>query len=225
MKDKFATALFIIALILFILTFSISIPIYCRFLYYIQIKTLNLESLTGWSYDVIKTAYDDVLDFCTLPWVTEFKAGQLKFSESGAAHFYDCKLLFNLNAGVLLASLEILITLPVMQKLKLIKLLPLKGHGPQFYAAVTAIALPVILGVIIAVDFQSAFNVFHSLFFPGKDNWIFNPVTDEIILVMPQQFFMNCVIEIGVTLTAFASALIIFDYIAKIKRERNKKRI
>lgn len=221
MKNKICTVLFCIFLILFMLTFSIGLPIYCRFLYYIQIKTLNLESLTGWSYDVIKTAYDEVLDFCTLPWVTEFGAGQLKFSESGAAHFYDCKLLFNLNAGVLLASAEVLIFLLVLQKIKIIKLLSLKGHRPCFFAAIAAIALPLALGVIIAIDFQAAFTVFHAMFFPGKDNWLFNPHTDEIIRVMPEQFFMNCAIVIGVGLVTFSATLIITDLITKRNREHN----
>ena len=99
MKNKLITAFFCICLVLFILTFCIGIPIYCRFLYYIQIKTLGLEKATGWSYDVIKEAYDEVLNFCTLAWVNDFSAGQLKFSESGAAHFKDCKVIFNLNLG------------------------------------------------------------------------------------------------------------------------------
>jgi len=220
MKNKICTVLFCIFLILFMLTFSIGLPIYCRFLYYIQIKTLNMESLTGWSYDVIKTAYDEVLDFCTLPWVTEFSAGQLKFSESGAAHFYDCKLLFNLNAGVLLASAEILIFLLVLQKIKLIKLLSLKGHRPFFFAAIAAIALPLVLGAVIAINFEAAFTAFHAMFFPGKDNWLFNPSTDEIIRVMPEQFFMNCAIVIGAGLIAFSTALIIADLIIKRKKEQ-----
>ena len=62
MKNKIITAVFIIALVLFILTFSIALPIYCRFFYYLQIKPLGLEQKTGWSYDVIKEAYDEVLN-------------------------------------------------------------------------------------------------------------------------------------------------------------------
>lgn len=118
MKNKLFTALYCICLVLFMLTFAIGLPIYCRFLYYIQIKTLGLEQATGWSYGMIKQAYDEVLNFCTLPWVNEFSAGQLKFSESGASHFADCKVLFNLNLGVLLSSGAVLLALIILQRFK-----------------------------------------------------------------------------------------------------------
>lgn len=200
------------------LTFSIGLPIYCRFLYYIQIKTLNLESATGWSYDVIKQAYDEVLDFCTLPWVKEFSAGALKFSESGASHFADCKVLFNLNLGVLISSGIIIATLLLLQKFKIVSILSFKGHKAHFYSAIFAVALPVILIVIIAIaGFDNSFEAFHSIFFPGKSNWVFDYKTDEIILAMPQQFFMNCAIIIAVGLITFAGTLITIDLLKSKK--------
>jgi len=218
LKNKIFTALFCVALVLFMLTFSIGLPIYCRFLYYIQIKTLGLEEATGWSYEIIKCAYDEVLDFCTLPWVNEFSAGQLKFSESGAAHFADCKVLFNLNLYVLLISAAVLITLLILQKCKKIKILSFGKHRAYFWSAIAALALPVILIAVIAiVGFDTAFEVFHGIFFPGKDNWLFNPRTDEIIRVMPEQFFMNCAIVIAVGLITFAAALIITDILLNRK--------
>jgi len=103
MKNKLLTALFGICLVLFMLTFCIGLPIYCRFFYYIQIKTLDLEEQTGWSYGTIKEAYDEVLDYLTLPG-KQFGTGELKWSEDGKAHFDDCKVLFDLNLGLLLSS-------------------------------------------------------------------------------------------------------------------------
>ena len=46
------------------------------------------------------------------------------------------------------------------------------------------------------------------LFFPGKDNWLFDPATDQIILVMPEEFFRNCAILIGVVLLVCCAGLI-----------------
>lgn len=223
MKNKLLTALFCIALVLFMLTFAIGLPIYCRFFYYIQIKTLNLESQTGYSYEVIKQAYDEVLNYCTLPWVNTFSAGELKFSAEGAAHFADCKALFNLNLGVLLSSAVILIALLILQKFGKIKILSLKGHHAYFYSSIVALALPIIIGALAAINFDKAFEIFHSIFFPGKSNWLFDPRTDEIIKVMPEEFFMNCAIIIGVGLAAFASALIAADLILYKKRKKNEQ--
>ena len=224
MKNKLLTALFIIALVLFLITVSIGLPIYCRFLYYIQINTLNLTEKTGWSYDVIKTAYDEVLNFCTLAWVTEFSAGALKFSESGAAHFADCKVLFNLNLSVMICSAAAVLTLLILHKCTIIKILKIKGHAAYFWAATAAVALPVLLVIIVAiVGFDRAFVAFHSIFFPGKSNWIFNFKTDEIILVMPQEFFMNCVIIIAAGLVTLSAALILIDVLLRHK-EKNAYR-
>ena len=224
MKNKLLTALFIIALVLFLITVSIGLPIYCRFLYYIQINTLNLTEKTGWSYDVIKTAYDEVLNFCTLAWVTEFSAGALKYSESGAAHFADCKVLFNLNLSVMICSAAAVLTLLILHKCKIIKILKIKGHAAYFWAATAAVALPVLLVIIVAiVGFDRAFVAFHSIFFPGKSNWIFNFKTDEIILVMPQEFFMNCVIIIAAGLVTLSAALILIDVLLRHK-EKNAYR-
>lgn len=216
------TVIFIIALVLFMLTFSIGLPIYFRPFYYLQIKTLGLEEQTGWSYETIKTAYDEALNFCTLPGGT-FGAGELKFSEEGAAHFADCKVLFNLNLYVLIGSFVVLAVLTVLQQVKVFTLCrPLNRHA-YFWSAIVAVALPVILGCIIAADFDKAFQVFHAVFFPGKDNWLFNPNKDEIIRIMPEQFFANCAIFIGVGLVVFACALIAADIITLRKEEKHKE--
>ncbi len=82
------TVIFIISLTLFILTFSIGLPIYSRFFYYIQIKTLKMEETTGWSYSTIKAAYDDVSNYLTLP-NRPFGTGELKWTAAEAAPFAD----------------------------------------------------------------------------------------------------------------------------------------
>lgn len=223
MKNKRAlnialTVVFCAALVLFMLTFSIGLPIYCRFLYYIQIKTLKMEEATGWSYSTIKAAYDDVLNFLTLP-NRPFGTGELKWTESEAGHFADCKALFNLNLAVMIVSGAACLALVLLNRFKVITLLKPFGHRPYLISAVAAVALPLIIGALAAIDFDKAFVVFHSLFFPGKTDWYFNPSKEEIILVMPEEFFMNCAIVIGVGLVAFASSLIIADVVLTRKEK------
>ena len=69
-----------------------------------------------------------------------------------------------------------------------------------FYAAVLCIGLIVLVAILASMDFYAAFVTFHSIFFPGKENWILNYRTDPIINVMPQDFFMHCAILILVLL-------------------------
>ena len=73
-----------------------------------------------------------------------------------------------------------------------------------------------VLGLLVASNFQVAFTVFHTIFFPGKDNWIFDYRTDPIIGAMPQAFFMNCAILIVSSILLLTVALIVF---ALIKRK------
>lgn len=219
MKNKVITIIFCICLVLFMLTFCIALPIYCRFFYYIQIKTLGLEASTGWSYDTIKTAYDEVLDFCTLPWVNSFSSGELKFSADGAAHFADCKVLFNLDFSVLVISAAALVTIIILHARKIITLEKFKGHRAYFYSAIVSIVLPVVLAALISIDFDRAFEIFHTIFFPGKTNWVFDWNADEIIRVMPEQFFMNCAIIIGVALVTFSATLIAVDLV-KFRKQK-----
>ena len=217
------TALFIAALVVLILTFSIGLPIYCRFFYYIQIKTLGLEEKTGWDYATIKEAYDEVLDFCTLPG-KPFGTGSLKWSQEGAAHFADCKVLFALNFYGLLCSAIITATLTLLHCFKVITLCKPFNHRAYFLASVIAVVLFVtvvsVVGIACAIDFDRAFEAFHTVFFPGKSNWQFDARTDQIIEVMPEEFFLNCSIIIGVALIAIPSGLIATDLLLT-RRERS----
>lgn len=217
------TVIFIIALVLFILTFSIGLPIYCRFFYYIQIKTLNLPAAAkaygiDAGYAEIKEAYDGILNFCTLP-NRPFKSGVFEMSESGISHFADCKILFDLNLAVMIVSGAISLTLILLNRFKVIEIIKIKGHRAYLISAVVALALPIIIGALAAIDFEKAFEIFHGIFFPGKTNWTFNPYYDQIIIVMPEEFFMNCAIIIGVGLAAFSAALIAADLILRRKEK------
>ena len=92
-------------------------------------------------------------------------------------------------------------------------------RSAAFYAGLAAVVLPVIVGAWAALDFDRAFIVFHSIFFPGKNNWIFDWRTDEIILVLPQEFFMYCAMLIGASVLLFAVILLMRE-VRQAKKER-----
>ena len=218
MKNRLLTTLFAIALIVFIITFSIGLPIYCRFFYYLQIKPLGLEKITGYDYATIKSAYDEVLNYLTLPG-QEFGTGVFTYTEAGKAHFVDCKALFNLNIIALIISSITLITLLILNKKKVITLVETGGFPASFYSSVALLSLFLIIGILVAIDFDSAFKVFHQIFFPGKDNWIFSS-KDQIIYALPSQFFLNCGILIISSITIFTSTFITLGIIKKVKNKK-----
>ena len=196
--------IFAAALVFFVLTASIALPIYIRPFYYTHIDALALDEASGFTKPQIRQAYDEVLDYLTLPNVP-FSTGELRHSVEGAAHFADCKALFDLNAAVLLISTAIILCLLILRRMGKVPSL----RRAAFFAGAGAITLPLSVGFLASLNFDRAFVIFHRIFFPGKDNWIFNPWTDEIILVLPQQFFMNCAILIGVGLLSLSLTLLI----------------
>ena len=153
------TAVFVVALFLFLISFSISLPILNRWFYYIQINTLGLEEASGHTYAEIKEAYDLILDYLLLPG-REFSAGVFKFSEEGAAHFADCRFLFILDVALAGASAGVVITILVLHFTKVIKIGSAAGHSAAFWTAIAAIVIPLVPGGLVAADFEKAFEIF-----------------------------------------------------------------
>ena len=216
--NKLISLIFGIALAVLIITFSIGLPIYVRPFYYWHIDALEMPEYTEWSREQIKDAYDDVLDYLTLPG-HEFGTGELKYSEEGKAHFADCKVLFDLNRNALLISLATVVLLLILNKRGAIRLSRPGGLGVPFYSGVSVLITFVSVGLLASQNFDKAFTIFHKIFFPGKDNWMFDPRTDEIIWVMPQEFFMDCAILICLSIVLISITLICVEA-AKKRREK-----
>ncbi len=216
--NKGLTVLLIAAIIIFTVTFSIGLPIYVRPFYYAHIEALDMPYWTDLSYAQIREAYDEVLDYLTLPG-GEFGAGVLSYSEEGASHFADCKKLFNLNLWAMLISGVLIISLVLLDKRGKISFYRFGGFPPCFTAGAGTLSLFAVLGGLAAINFDLAFQVFHKVFFPGKDNWLFDPKVDEIINVMPFEFFRNCAILILSSVVVISVTLIIIG--AKARRKGN----
>jgi len=185
-KSKLLSIYHIILLALFIVSFSISLPILIRQFYYLQIKPLKIMNY-GYSYDQIKQAYDCMLNYC-LGLTKVFSCGSLKFSESGMSHFTDCRGLFILDIIVLVfTSINLLVI-----KFKFKDYLYKYKHNNGFYGCIVLLVLFSIIGTFAIIDFDKMFELFHTVFFPGKENWLFDPRYDEIINILPQEFFRNC---------------------------------
>lgn len=205
---RLLSVLCMICVCLFLLTVSIGLPIYIRPFYYAHIGTYDLAGLSGYSEAQIREAYDEVLDYLTLPG-REFGTGELPHSPEGKSHFEDCKVLFDLNASILLGSGCILVVLFAMRNRW--GAYRLGKHSALLWAAVLLLTAPIMIGCLAALDFDRAFVVFHSIFFPGKTNWVFDWYQDPIIRVLPQDFFRNCAILIGVGLVAMAVGILVWE--------------
>lgn len=207
MKDTVLTVLYGVALFFCILTFSIAVPIYARGFYYAQIEPLNLPAETGYSVAEIREAYDAVLDYLTLP-AKPFSTGVFRHSAAGAAHFKDCKALFTANAITLLVSAGICGALWVLERRGKLRLK--RPFGMHVGVVPSALIVTGMLGIgtALIVDFDGVFAWFHSVCFPGKDNWLFSYVKDPIIRILPETFFMRCAWLIVAVMAGICLAII-----------------
>ena len=215
--NHFLTILFGVAIVLFVWTFSISLPIYVRAFYYTQIDALNIEESSGYDKTTIKEAYDDVLDYLTLH--KDFGTGELKCSESAKAHFADCRTLFDINLSVMIVSAVVILTICILAAKHVIELKKYKGFNIWFFSAICALVLPLVFLAVAAINFDTAFVVFHKILFPGKSNWYFDPVQDEIINILPVQYFAHCGILVGCSIFCFCITLIVVEFI--LRRRKN----
>ena len=207
--SRSATVLMSIFLALGLLSGSIAVPILCRPFYYAHIGPLRLEESTGLTREEIKTAFDEMMDYCTGG--DTFSTGVLKWSESGKSHFTDVRFLFRLDLNLLACALGLLSAMAVLSYLGRQRPEPILGRGPAFWAGAGLGAVSLSVGALAALDFDRAFVAFHALFFPGKTNWLFDPSQDQIINILPQEFFRNCAILILAVLGTGCAVLIIFD--------------
>ncbi|NBI65755.1 TIGR01906 family membrane protein [Pseudoflavonifractor sp. 60] len=206
---KLLSLLLSVLIALVVLTGSIAMPLLCRSFYYAHIGPMGLEDW-GLTRAEIETAYNEMMDFC-LGKREDFSAGVLAFSQSGADHFADVRGLFLLDLRVLKISvmaLGFLLGWCMVGKVRPHRFL---DRGPGFWAAAGLGVSFLAVGGLAALDFDRAFVIFHSIFFPGKDNWIFDWQTDPIILFLPQDFFRNCALLILGLLLLWCGALIAAD--------------
>lgn len=211
--SKFLCALLALCAALTLLTAAVAVPILCRPFYYAHIGPLKLEERTGLTEDEIKTAFNEMLDYCL--GAEEFSTGVLKWSESGKAHFTDVRVLFLLDLRALGASLVLLAAVLLYARSSGRTPARPLGRGPAFWAGAGLGGAFLLVGGLAALDFDRAFVVFHALFFPGKDNWLFDPRVDQIINILPQEFFRSCAILILALLALGCAALILWDILRR----------
>ena len=209
---KLLSVLLAVAIALTLLTGAIAAPILCRPFYYAHIGPLELEERTGLTREEIRTAYGEMLDYCLGG--EEFSTGVLKWSQSGKDHFTDVRVLFLLDLRVFAAGIAAIVLLLVAGRLRRRSPARLMGRGPCFWAGAGLGGAFLIVGGLAALDFDRAFTVFHTIFFPGKTNWLFDPDTDQIINILPETFFMDCAILILAVLVIGCAALILADFLA-----------
>ncbi|MBR4800401.1 MAG: TIGR01906 family membrane protein [Clostridia bacterium] len=221
--DVICSVLAFLATPLFFISVAVSIPAVFRPFYYVCITPLGIEEYSGYDRETIVEAYDDVMEFI---WEgAEFKTGSLAWTEEEKAHFEDCVPLFHLQ--VILASMlgAYLLAYLILLKTKVLRSARFKGISSVSYGGILTLLLMIAIGIFAAIDFDKLFNLFHAVFFPGKGNWIFNERTEQVIMILPEEFFAVCVgfiVALVVILSSIAIGVGVAHKVRAGKREKAK---
>lgn len=201
----------IISLFLLLISLAIAITINFRPLYVFDIDHLNILRYTTLDQDTLLKNFDHLMGYLNNPFEKGLRLPDFPVSASGAHHFFEVKRLFLIDYLVLAVTL-----IPSIYFLVYLK------KNKRFWRLIRPFQIgmfvPIVLGFFMAIGFDRFFILFHETIFNNED-WLFNPATDPIINVLPEQFFMHSFILFFALIELFF-ALFIFIGKRELKKEK-----
>ena len=207
---KVVKFIYSIALSLVIICTAVAATVFFEPLYYSDIERYDLVERTGMSEQEIRDNYDEMIRFLMRWEGDELTLPTLPMSEGGKIHFADVKHVFNGVKILGLASLGIaLLCFFVLRRQN--------RRGSLIAAGIITLGIPAVLGAFVAVAWDRFFILFHKIFF-HNDYWIFDAKTDPVITILPDGFFMHCMIMIVALVAAGAAVCFIAAAVQKRKK-------
>ncbi len=187
-----------VCLTLFIFSAAVVIILNMKDLYYLDIVKLNIEEKSGLKVAEIKANYDTLIRYNNLFYQGALKFPTLAMSKHGEIHFVEVKRIFD--------ALQILCMVTLVGSVS--GVIFMKRSRDRLYLKITGVALvavPVILGALAAIDWNNFFVTFHHIFF-RNNYWLFDPIADPVINILPDGYFLHC--AVGILLLIFVSAVV-----------------
>lgn len=189
-----------------ILVLNLSVPIHKLF-----VKFTNLDSTINLFSENIQSDYSTVINYLRFPWVNNLDLKYFSMSTMGTIHFLEVKNIFSLIFIFFFLTLFIgIIFYYFYDNLFLISII--KSFNFYFYLSISLIFTFI---VALLLNFSSFFILFHHIFF-NNNYWIFNPLKDSIILILPENFFMLCALLI-------LGSILLISFSCKLYYNKNKK--
>lgn len=151
-------------------------------IYGLTIKGFNLTAISGLTSEQLMDNYHTLIAYLTDPAVEKLEMQYFSSSEGGLLHFEEVKFLFLMC--FVLAVIGFILSIAVIFWLHKTKQ---QAWMERWF--LLAITFPLILLFFVVVAFDKVFLLFHELLF-RNDLWLFNPVTDPVITVLPEGLFM-----------------------------------
>ena len=180
----------ILALVLTLTIISVSVVFTLAFrpLYYLDISALDISEQSGYPEEEIRENYDVLIDYNMSFGEDKLEFPTLAMSEPGRLHFEEVRDIFNIFKYMAMAG-------AVLSIGGIVLCIRRKEYRYLKLTSILAVALPAVLGLLVALNWDWAFVTFHHIAF-DNDYWIFDPLTDPVITILPDTFFMHCALMI-----------------------------
>ena len=180
----------ILALVLTLTIISVSVVFTLAFrpLYYLDISALDISEQSGYPEEEIRENYDVLIDYNMSFGEDKLEFPTLAMSEPGRIHFEEVRDIFNIFKYMAMAG-------AVLSIGGIVFCVRRKEYRYLKLTSILAVALPAVLGLLVALNWDWAFVTFHHIAF-DNDYWIFDPLTDPVITILPDTFFMHCALMI-----------------------------
>lgn len=160
-----------------------------------------LADKVGLTKEVLFYNIDQMMCYLIVPGSDTLSFPNFSSSASGIQHFMEVKHLMQSNFLLSIFGVVLLMLFKMKHQNKSVRWHFYQWIGLAYYA-------PIVLLTFIIIAFDKVFIWFHELFF-NNDLWLFNPVTDPIINVLPQNLFM----------VYFILAIVIYELLIFIYRK------
>ena len=212
-KEKWFSPMNIFVAILIailIISASVTVALFDRGSYERLQAGLGLSEAAGMPETELMENYNALIDYNSVFFTGPLEFPTLPMSEAGRVHFAEVKAIFSALQIMLIVSAVLTAVFGVLL---------LKKRRLRFIAfgGILTLAIPAfIVCVMAATGWDRFFVLFHQVFF-NNDFWVFDSVTDPVILILPDAFFLDCLIRIVAGIVIPAVILIVVPILLRRK--------
>ena len=199
-----------VAIALFIISLAVVFVLYFRPLYYLDINLFHLDTACGKDAATVRRNYDVLCDYLFVWNRGNLVLPDFPMSEGGRIHFADCKVIFDI-VQVMCAATGIITIIGALRRKHTARCLRIAG--------ILTILIPAALGLLAAFRWDYLFTTFHTIMF-RNNYWLFDPRTDPVILILPDQFFFQCAVVIFVIVSAGGILCLVKAHRKRARRRR-----
>lgn len=200
-----------LGIILILLSVAVFIPTFDKSFYIREYDKYQIPESIGVSKDDLMIVTDNLLNYMKGKYPSLDVSVKINgdhrqfFNQKEKDHMVDVKNL--LSSGFILRNVSIAL-LAATCFYTFIKRDYHVALRYTFFSMLSILIAAIILVIIISLDFDRSFTIFHEIFF-NNDLWVLDPSTDLLINIVPFNFFVDIASLIAVIFTVSTTAVLV----------------